>query len=147
MYGYKAHYRRMMEALVLAQREHGDKQKKEDELITFFMHCWHLKDHLKNDPSVNLALRTRLVQAVHSAPSLRIAQKIANGTKHYDLKYSVAMRGAHDLTVGPLGGAPQAKTYPRVSLPGGKSERAIVLAERAAKQWLAILKKGKLPAT
>ena len=114
MYGYKAQYRRMMDALAAAQREHGDTLKKEDELITFFMHCWHLKDHLRNDPTVSQALRVRLTQAVHSAPSLRIAQKIANGTKHYNLGYSVSMRGAHDLTIGPLGGAPQAKTYPRV---------------------------------
>ena len=147
MYGYKAQYRRMMDALAAAQREHGDTQKKEDELITFFMHCWHLKDHLRNDPTVSQALRVRLTQAVHSAPSLRIAQKIANGTKHYNLGYSVSMRGAHDLTIGPLGGAPQAKTYPGVSLPGGTSERAIVLAERAARQWAAILKKGNLPVT
>lgn len=145
MYGYKAQYRRMMDAFAVAQHEHGDTRKKEDELITFFMHCWHLKDHLRNDPTVDRLLRDRLCKSAHSAPILRVTQKIANGTKHYSLKYSTAMKGAHDLTVGPLGAVPQAKTYPRVSLPQGRSEQAIVLAERAVKQWKAILKKGGLP--
>lgn len=144
MYGYRAQYRRMVAYLTVAKCEHGDTRQKEDELITFFMHCWHLKDHLRNDPTVKRPLRDRLCQRAHSAPVLRSAQKIANGTKHYDLKYSDAMKGAHDLTVGPLGSAPQAKTYPLVSMPHGRSERAIVLAEKAVRQWKAILTKGGL---
>jgi hypothetical protein len=136
MYGYRAQYRRMAGYLSIAQREHGNTPQKEDELITFFMHCWHLKDHIQNDPTLDRAVRKHLCDVAHKAPVLRYAQKIANGTKHYELKYSVAMKGAHDLTVGPLGAAPQAKTYPLVSMPNGRSIRAIDLAEKAVKQWI-----------
>lgn len=144
MYGYRAQYRRMVASLAVAQREHGNTPQKEDELITFFMHCWHLKDHLRNDPTVERSVRKRLCDAAHKAPALQYARQIANGTKHCEFKYSVAMKGAHDLTVGPLGSAPQARTYPLVSMPNGRSSRAIDLAERAAKQWKAILAKGGL---
>lgn len=144
MYGYRAQYRRMMAYLAVAQQEHGNTTQKEDELITFFMHCWHLKDHLKHDPTVERSLRDRLCKRAHAAPILRATQKIANGTKHYTLKYSVAMMSAHDLTVGPLGVRPQAKTYPLVSLPKGQPVRASDVAEMAVMQWKAILTKGGL---
>jgi hypothetical protein len=134
----------MVAYLAVAQCEHGNTRQKEDELITFFMHCWHLMDHLKNDPTLEGALRKRLCDVAYKAPALQYARKIANGTKHCEFKYSVAMKGAHDLTVGPLGSAPQARTYPLVSMPKNRSMRAINLAERAAKQWKAILTKGGL---
>jgi hypothetical protein len=111
------------------------------------MHCWHLKDHVKNDLTLKRSLRDRLCAIAHSAPVLRHAQKIANGSKHCSFIYATAMKGAHDLEVGPLGDNPTAKTYPLVSLPKGRAIRAIDLAEKAANQWTRILVKGglKLP--
>lgn len=144
MYGYRAQYRRMMAYLAVAQQEHGNTTQKEDKLITFFMHCWHLKDHLKNDRTVERSLRDRLCQRAHSSPILRATQKIANGTKHGELKDSVAMKGAHDLTVGPLGVRCQAKTYPLISMSKGQPVRAIDVAEMAVRRWKAILTKGRL---
>ena len=108
------------------------------------MRCWHLKDHLKNDPTVEHSVRKHLTDVAHTAQALQYARKIANGTKHCAFTYRVAMKGAHDLTVGPLGGDLKAKTYPLVSMPNGRSQRAIDLAEKAAKQWKAILAKGGL---
>lgn len=134
----------MMAYLAVAQQDHGNTIQKEDELITFFMHCWHLKDHLKNDPTVERSLHVRLCKRAHSSPILKATKEIANGTKHGKLKDPVAMKGAHDLTVGPLGVHPQAKTYPLVSMSKGQPVRAIDVAEMAVRRWKAILTKGGL---
>jgi hypothetical protein len=146
LYGYKAQYRRMLAYLAIAERDHGDTTQKEDELITFFLHCWHLKDHVKKDAdAIKLkSVRDRIYDAAHASKVLEHVQKIANCSKHYSF-YDTAMEGGHDLDVQLGDEHAQGKTFPLVKLPNGSSVRGIVLAKHAATEWEWILMGEGLP--
>jgi len=72
----------MLYALEIAEGEKGTLEEKEYEFITFFMHCWHLKDHIKNDDAFPSGQRDKVVKAAHECPELKICQALANGLKH-----------------------------------------------------------------
>jgi hypothetical protein len=80
--GYAAQYKRMVRQLLHASPASPDPVAAEDQFITFFMHCWHLKDHVKNDASLLQAQRTKAEDLAHACPQLQACQAIANGLKH-----------------------------------------------------------------
>jgi hypothetical protein len=145
IYGYKAQYRRTLSYLEIAGRDHTNTMLKDDELITFFMHCAHISDHVHNDPALATqpALRKAVCAAAKRSHLLQYARDIANGSKHCVMR-SAAMRGAHDIVMR-LGANRQSGTYPRVELPGGRAMQAIRLAKKCANEWRAILTKNGLP--
>lgn len=53
-----------------------------DSAYAFFVFCYHLKDWIKNDPSVDAAARQDVEPYVESEPALSLAGDIANGAKH-----------------------------------------------------------------
>jgi guanylate kinase len=63
-------YDKVNESSVLSQREY------EDNLYYFFQTAWHLKDWIKNDPSVECF---DVEGIVNNTPSLRIAADLVNG--------------------------------------------------------------------
>ena len=54
----------------------------EDLLWAFFQNCWHVKDWLRNDPTVDEAIRLSVKAAAESDPVLQVVRALANGTKH-----------------------------------------------------------------
>jgi hypothetical protein len=57
-------------------------ERRRDDYYTFFVTCFHLKDWLKNDPSVPKPTRDQVENFVDRRPSLRACADIANGVKH-----------------------------------------------------------------
>ncbi len=57
-----------------------------DEIYAFFLDCYHVKDLLRNDPSLPAAVRTSVEAHIDSERSLRLSADICNGLKHLDLK-------------------------------------------------------------
>jgi hypothetical protein len=57
-----------------------------DDCYASFVCCWHLKDWLKADPSVSLAIRNNVERFVNGNLWLRLCADLANGSKHLKLK-------------------------------------------------------------
>jgi hypothetical protein len=75
--------RRMLDRLTRQDRppiEYGD------DLWSFSQNCWHLKDWIKNDPSVPARVRRSIEALVADSPPLMICADLANGTKHLKLR-------------------------------------------------------------
>jgi hypothetical protein len=49
---------------------------------SFFQHCWHIKDWLKNDPLVPEDTKAAVIQRAHSSHALQACRELRNGTKH-----------------------------------------------------------------
>jgi hypothetical protein len=56
-----------------------------DELFAMFQSVWHLKDWIKNDPTARAAGSVVENRIKTSAPALRAAADVANGSKHGEL--------------------------------------------------------------
>jgi hypothetical protein len=55
----------------------------EDAVIAFFQHAWHLKDWIRNDPSISVPLNGSVLSRFESDIALGVCADIANGTKHF----------------------------------------------------------------
>lgn len=55
-----------------------------DDLFAFFMNCYHLKDWIKNDPTVP-NLKAHVERFINETPALSICADLCNGLKHLTL--------------------------------------------------------------
>jgi hypothetical protein len=110
----------------------ADKTAKEDDFVTFFMHCWHIKNHVDKDPTLHDDVRERLVLAAHASPQLNVCQQIANGMKHFT-KYPAEMKGHNDLTV--LLQTGTSAVHPLITLENSDQKRAANVAREALAGW------------
>lgn len=69
----------------------------DDQFWHFFQACWHIKDWLKNDSTVDAAVRAKAVAMAETAHDLRVAADLANGSKHLVLHSS--RTGADDAAM------------------------------------------------
>ena len=53
-----------------------------DDIYTFFMHCYHIKDYLKNDPGYTTHTNQEIEDYISNTPSLALSADICNGMKH-----------------------------------------------------------------
>lgn len=53
-----------------------------DEIHSFFLNCYHLKDWIKNDPTVATRIRAAVEEYVNSNRALRICSDLCNSLKH-----------------------------------------------------------------
>ena len=56
----------------------------EDDMWSFFQNCWHLKDWVKDDPSVPEQVRKSIEDLAGGSGPLRICADLANATKHLE---------------------------------------------------------------
>jgi hypothetical protein len=121
----------------------------EDDLWSFFQNAWHLKDWLKNDPTVPASFATSLEGLIEGHDSLMIVADLANRTKHRSLNPHPARPGAAlggfdirlaarpDLSYGP--------TYDDwVVVSPGVYRRALDVADEALAAWDQLLRAGGL---
>ncbi len=59
-----------------------------DDIYAFFQNCYHLKDHLKNDPAYNKHTNQQIENHVKNTQALAICADICNGSKHLMLNRS-----------------------------------------------------------
>jgi len=83
---WKAQFERMSRALKKVEQPSGDRDAERDDLYSFFQACWHLKDWIKNDDSLQQDMRDAIVHAVETTESLQFCADLANGSKHLKLK-------------------------------------------------------------
>src|SRR5690348_14911189 len=77
MMRYFERFRRINEGK--AHDEHSDNNR--DDACSFFIHCYHLKDWIKNDPETGVS-EEALINFVNDNESIKICHDICNGVKH-----------------------------------------------------------------
>lgn len=116
----------------------GDWETVDDLLWTFFQHCWHVKDWLKNDLSIDVEVRTATVSAVHRDQRLLLVADLANGAKHFLEKGRNT--GARDCAIQlvQLPGGGEA-FVPLIRLDDGHELPATAIAKNAMAGWRELL--------
>ncbi len=56
-----------------------------DDLLAFFLNCWHLKDWIENDSTLSSAVTGNIEREAEAYESLQICADICNRTKHLKL--------------------------------------------------------------
>lgn len=54
----------------------------QDDMWSFFMNVWHVKDWIKNDDALPAAVKANVLAAAHASATLMLCRGIANGVKH-----------------------------------------------------------------
>ena len=66
--------------------EHRDSTDNfQDEVYAFFLNCYHLKDWIRNDPTVG-STKDKVEQFIDGNDELKLCGDICNGNKHLNLK-------------------------------------------------------------
>ena len=53
-----------------------------DEIYAFFLNCYHLKDWIKNDPTVGKSTQQQVEKHINDRPPLRLCADLCNSLKH-----------------------------------------------------------------
>jgi hypothetical protein len=107
-----------------------------DDVFSFFIHCYHLKDWIKNDPKSGID-HSKVEKFVHSNESLKICGDLTNGVKHLTIDQpkvgqGAVVKGSHlQLTIGE-----EIKLQVKYDIEAnGKLHDAFTLAKEAMKLW------------
>jgi len=127
--------RRMLDRLNRQDRspiEYGD------DLWSFFQNCWHLKDWIKNDPSVPARVRGLIEKLVADSPPLMICADLANGTKHLWLRKPRvgAKHSRWNLLITP---GESSKVEYLIDIGSGDQQDGLELARECLLEWERIL--------
>ncbi len=130
----------------------------QDDLYSFFVSCWHVKDWLQNDPLLSSAIGADaialVVKDVHRSFPLLICGDVANGIKHLGLTEPKIGSGAKVAMYGfrhEVGGAGISFEHfiivpeDRVRGTHEAHETAYEVGCTALREWRRILEKHALP--
>lgn len=111
-----------------------------DDMLSFFVHAWHLIEWTKNDPTIGGSVN--VWKHATASASIRHCGDIANGTKHVKLTRPYA-RPTPKVTredVGIWVGHGAEKSY-EFTLSDGSKQDALLLARQIVSDWQALLKR------
>jgi hypothetical protein len=130
-------------ALPKPGQSHADYDTIDDYLWAFFQNCWHIKDWLRNDPTVPSTQKQAALMAAEAQPDLRVVADLANGTKHFleEGDRTGARDAAMQLVDGPDGST---GFMPVIKLSDGSSILALDAAVRGMAAWRAVLSSNDL---
>ena len=119
-----------------------------DDVLSFFMDCWHLKDWLRNDPASGLT-KDELDEMTLGSNNLRLCADLANGTKHLKLTHWKAAPdarfGPRHYAVGLSVGEPTTIAVKATVAAGNNAYDAFELGTACVEEWKAFLsQKGLL---
>lgn len=69
----------------LEDLEEIDDVEFQDNMWSFFQHCWHIKDWVRHDPLVDDATKEAVIVAAHASEALMMCRDLCNATKHLRL--------------------------------------------------------------
>jgi len=78
-------FERVKRYLRRIENQDRDSTEYDDDLWSFFLHCYHLKDWIKNDTEVAVEIRQTVEDFVNKNEALRICADLANRSKHLRL--------------------------------------------------------------
>ncbi len=122
-----------------------------DDCYAFFTSCLALKDWLKNDETLDRAVRDAVEQHVNSDPWLQRCADVANGVKHLVIDKNVRIDSKARLEIGKI-------VVPEVGVPtkdlesfeaamlhaNGRVHSALLIAHGCVRQWETFLRVWKL---
>ncbi len=86
-------YRRVLQRTVPLRRPDGELTDIEermaqysDDVWSFFINAWHVRDWVQNDDSIEQVARARIVRAAEDSRALCLCADLANGRKHLALR-------------------------------------------------------------
>jgi hypothetical protein len=125
-----------------------------DFLWAFFQNCWHMKDWIKNDDSLDQRFRDSIENLAKNYNSLMISADLANRSKHLDLKSirkDARLTGHVSVTIDEIvqtGESSSNVSWEYIAvLSDGSQHDALNLARMAVNDWEAILIAQGLPTT
>jgi hypothetical protein len=131
--------------------ENRDAVEYDDDLWSFFQHCWHFKDWLKNDPTVPTQITGRVEDYAKGKLAIMICADLANRSKHAVLKNirKDAEITSRDTTVF-IGGTKESPgtfsvSEHTITLNDGSTHQARDVARQAIRDWEELLKSYGLP--
>jgi len=83
---YMKQYERVKRFLARVEDQDREQISYEDDLWSFFQHCWHLKDWIKYDSSLPQSVSDKIESEVKNYKWLMIAADLANRSKHSQLQ-------------------------------------------------------------
>jgi hypothetical protein len=152
MAAYKDQLDRLRRWLARIENPNAHQQEHVDFLWAFFQNCWHMKDWIINDDSLDQPFRDSIEGEVRKYHSLMISADLANRSKHLDLrKIRKDAKLTGHVTVEIEESVRTGQSSSNVSweyvvvLGDGSQHNARNLARTAVKDWEAILKGEGLP--
>ncbi len=148
---WKAQFERMLRSLDRIQDRDKPSELYVDDLVHFFMDCWHLKDWIYNDARhLHKKKRVDIRDAAHKADILQVCRDIANRSKHLTRRKreryrrrNVRLLGAHKLYI--QGEVGTFRTdYVIVGERRKQPEPVLRVAQQAVDEWKKILTDHKL---
>jgi hypothetical protein len=132
--------------------ENQDAVEFDDDVWSFFQHCWHFKDWLKNDPTLPANITDRVEPDASAKLAIRICADSANRSKHAALtkpNRTDADITSRDTTV-LIGGTKESPGTTSISehtitLGDGSTHWARDIAKQAILDWEEILGSYGLP--
>lgn len=136
MRAHREQFNRVLRFLARIQGEERNAVDYDDDLWSFFQNVWHLKDWVRNDPSIPKDVRDRVVDSAESSEVLQVCADLANRSKHFKLtnKRKDAEVTSRNTTVFPGQGRPSESTH-IVTLDDGTQLVAQELAVSAFQAW------------
>jgi hypothetical protein len=130
--------------------EKGSSDEYDDDLICFFMQCWHLKEWIKHDNNLSSTIRDKVEAEIGKGdeyPNLAICADVANRSKHlkFDRRHPPRVDPFltnRDVTI-PLGAGPDTCEH-TITCADGSKHNAKEVARRAVQEWESFLRANGL---
>ena len=143
---YSEQLERVRRFFTRLSNENRDAVEYDDDLWSFFQHCWHFKDWLKNDPAVPTHITGRVEDDAKGKFAVMICADLANRSKHAILTSNIrkdAEITSRNTTVF-IGGTKESTGTFSVSehiitLGDGSTHRGRDVAKQAIRDWEELL--------
>lgn len=139
MLGYMDQLNRVRRMLERINRQDRSPIEYEDDVWSFFQNCWHLKDWVKNDPSVPARVRNSIEKLVAAPRPLMMCADLANATKHLKLtkKPRAGAKQSHwNIAITP---GESSKVQYAIDVGSGTRQDGLDLARKCLSEWERIL--------
>jgi hypothetical protein len=80
--GYRHQLTRTRRYLHRLTALHDNEMYYQDDILSFFQNCWHVKDWLRNDPSIPQDVKDKVESAALADPMLKVCYDLATAAKH-----------------------------------------------------------------
>ncbi len=117
-----------------------------DEVLAFFINCFHLKDWIRNDDSIPQKVRNQVENFVKASPELTLCRELCHSTKHLKLtnkQLSERKLNRQDIKLKLGSGSPMITMYFWIETDNEEC-RADELAKECVDQWINFLEDNNL---
>jgi len=115
-----------------------------DDVWSFFIHAWHVRDWIKHDVSLPIDIRDRILAGVNASRWLCICADLANGRKHFELSRPRVGAALESLRASWTTEDPMWRLAVWVSVGDDKPVDAAVAACEVLRAWKGLLESERL---